>query len=231
MHGCFLYFLFVFFTSCAYTFRHHDYLPLPAHPLHPSIHHSDVTVCLLDRPRHAHYVQQCRDAGARIRLIADGDIAGAIDVAKAGSPVDVMMGIGGTPEGIIAAAALTCMGGSMLGRLWPRSEDERRATAAKGFDVDRVLHTQDLCGGRQVFFAATGVSDGDLLRGVRYHSGGASTHSMVMRSESGTVRMIETSHRWAQPGLTNMPEALLSDSDVDGGHAGPLPGGRYRVGV
>mmetsp|Transcript_5219 Transcript_5219/g.9041 ORF Transcript_5219/g.9041 Transcript_5219/m.9041 type:complete len:421 (+) Transcript_5219:115-1377(+) len=160
---------------------------------------SDVTVVILDRPRHAQLVKECREAGARIRLISDGDVASAIEVSKPGAPVDVMMGIGGTPEGVIAAAALKCMGGSLQGRLWPRNEDERTRAIAAGYDLNRILHLNDLCKGDNVFFAATGVSDGDLLRGVRYYSGGASTHSMVMRGRSGTVRMVETYHRWATP--------------------------------
>ncbi|EIE22607.1 hypothetical protein COCSUDRAFT_53601 [Coccomyxa subellipsoidea C-169] len=164
----------------------------------------DVTVCILDRPRHADLIAQCRQAGARIRLLSDGDVAGAIEVAKQGSPVDVMLGIGGTPEGVIAAAALKCMGGSLQARLWPRNEEERRRAEAAGLDISAILYQDDLCKGEQVFFAATGVSDGDLLRGVRYFSGGASTNSIVMRASSGTVRMIETHHKWAKPSITNI---------------------------
>ncbi len=127
-------------TVC--TSHQHPHVTPPHAPTHPPTHtppqHSDITVCILDRPRHADIIQQCRDAGSRIRLIADGDIAGAIDVAKLGSEVDVMMGIGGTPEGIIAAAALTCMGGAIQGRLWPRNEEERKMTEEKGYDVDKV---------------------------------------------------------------------------------------------
>ncbi|KAK9903928.1 hypothetical protein WJX75_000717 [Coccomyxa subellipsoidea] len=164
----------------------------------------DVTVCILDRPRHADLIAQCRQAGARIRLLSDGDVAGAIEVAKEGSPVDVMLGIGGTPEGVIAAAALKCMGGSLQARLWPRDDEERRKAEAAGLDISTILYQDDLCKGEQVFFAATGVSDGDLLRGVRYFSGGASTNSIVMRASSGTVRMIETQHKWAKPSITNI---------------------------
>lgn len=180
---------------------------------------SDVTVLMLDRPRHADLILQCRQAGARIRLISDGDVGGAIEVAKAGAPVDVMMGIGGTPEGVIAAAALKCMGGHLQGRLAPRNEEERRKALEKGYDLQKILHLEDLCKGEQVFFAATGVSDGDLLRGVRYTSGGASTNSMVMRYQSGTVRFIETHHRWAKPSLTNIPVEERQAARHANGHA------------
>lgn len=178
---------------------------------------SDVTVLVLDRPRHADLIRQCREAGARIRLISDGDVGGAIEVAKAGSPVDVLMGIGGTPEGVIAACALKCMGGTLQGRLWPRSEEEAGKARAKGYDLTKILHLNDLVKGDDVFFAATGVSDGDLLRGVRYFSGGASTSSMVMRCKSGTVRFVETYHRWAKPSVTNLPQ---EEHALASGHAG-----------
>ena len=160
---------------------------------------SDVTVLMLDRPRHAELMAECRAAGARIRLISDGDVAGAIQTANPGTGVDVMMGIGGTPEGVIAAAALKCMGGELLGRLWPRNDEERQAAVAQGYDLKKVLTTQDLVKGEHVYFVATGVSDGDLLKGVRYGSGGATSHSIVMRYESGTVRYIETQHKWKLP--------------------------------
>lgn len=194
---------------------------------------SSLTVCLLDRPRHADYIRQCREAGARIRLISDGDVAGAIDVAKMGSPVDVMWGIGGTPEGVIAAAALKCMGASIQGRLWPRNDDEYRRTVEAGYDVSKVLYTEDLCRGEQVFFAATGVSDGDLLKGVRYFKGGATTNSMVMRYQSGTVRLIETFHQWERPGVTNLQhpageDVLMSGLDFKG--VLPETNGRVKVG-
>lgn len=165
---------------------------------------SDVTVLMLDRPRHAQMTKECREAGARIRLISDGDVGGAIEVAKAGAPVDVLLGIGGTPEGVIAACALKCMGGSLQGRLWPRDNVEREKALRRGYDLGKILYIEDLVKGDDVFFAATGVSDGDLLRGVRYFSGGASTHSLVMRCKSGTVRFIETYHKWAKPSVTNI---------------------------
>lgn len=162
----------------------------------------DVTVLVLDRPRHAELVKEIREAGSRIRFISDGDVAGAIETAKAGAGVDIMMGIGGTPEGVIAAAALKCMGGTLLGRLYPRNEEERTQAIAQGYDLKKVLTIEDLAKGDDIFFAATGISDGDLLRGVRYYSGGASSNSMVMRCQSGTVRFIETFHKWGRPGVT-----------------------------
>ena len=156
---------------------------------------SDVTVCILDRPRHAELVREVREAGARIRFISDGDVAGAISAAREGSDVDVLMGIGGTPEGIIAACALKCMGGAMQAKLWPRDDEERERAIAKGHDLDRVLTIDDLVAGDNCFFAATGITSGDLLRGVRYRAGGAYTQSMVMRSKSGTIRIIDSYHR------------------------------------
>jgi fructose-1,6-bisphosphatase II len=156
---------------------------------------SDVTVCILDRIRHEQLVKEVRDAGARIRFITDGDVAGAISAAREGSEVDVLLGIGGTPEGIIAAVALKCLGGAMQGRLWPKDDDEREKAIAAGHDLDRVLTTDDLAGGNNMFFCATGVTTGDLLKGVRYRSGGAYTQSIVMRSKSGTVRVIDSYHR------------------------------------
>ncbi|WP_072688065.1 class II fructose-bisphosphatase [Rhodococcus marinonascens] len=156
---------------------------------------SDVTVCILDRPRHTRLIQEVRDTGARIRLISDGDVAGAIAAARPESGTDMLLGTGGTPEGIIAAAAMRCMGGALQGRLAPTDDDERQKAIDAGHDLDRVLTTEDLVSGENVFFCATGVTDGDLLRGVRYYGGGASTQSIVMRSKSGTVRMIDAYHR------------------------------------
>jgi fructose-1,6-bisphosphatase II len=155
----------------------------------------DVTVCVLDRPRHEQLVQEIRDAGARIRFISDGDVAGAIAAARSESGVDILLGIGGTPEGIIAASAITCLGGSFQGRLWPKDDEEREKALAAGHDLDRVLHTGDLVKGDNIFFCATGVTDGDLLRGVHYRAGGATTQSLVMRSKSGTVRLVDGYHR------------------------------------
>jgi fructose-1,6-bisphosphatase II len=155
---------------------------------------SDVTVCILDRPRHGELIQKIRDTGARIRLISDGDVAGAIAAARPESGTDMLIGIGGTPEGIIAAAAMRCMGGALQGRLTPTGDAERQRAIDAGHDIDRVLLTEDLVSGENVFFTATGVTDGDLVRGVRYTGGGAHTQSIVMRSKSGTVRMIDAYH-------------------------------------
>jgi fructose-1,6-bisphosphatase II len=159
---------------------------------------SDVTAVILDRDRHTDIIRECREAGARIRLIQDGDIAGAISVAWRNSGTDVLFGIGGTPEGVIAACALKCLGGSIQGRLHARNDEERRAALDQGYDLDRVLTIDDLVQGDDVFFAATGISDGELLQGVRYWGDGASTQSLVMRSKSGTVRIIAATHRWTK---------------------------------
>ena len=170
---------------------------------------SDVTVCILDRPRHERLIEEVRQAGAMIRFISDGDIAGAIYAARDTSEVDVLMGIGGTPEGITAACALKCMGGAMQAKLWPRDDAEREKALAGGHDLDRVLHTDDLVSGDNAFFVATGVTSGDLLRGVHYRAGGAYTQSIVMRSKSGTIRIIDSYHR-----LEKL--ALYSSVDFDG---------------
>jgi fructose-1,6-bisphosphatase II len=159
---------------------------------------SDVTAVILDRDRHEGIIRECREAGARIKLIQDGDVAGAISVVWRNSGIDVLFGVGGTPEGVIAAAGIKCLGGSIQGRLWPRNDDERRAALDMGYDLDKVLTTDDLVAGDDVFFAATGVTDGDLLRGVRYWGDGASTQSLVMRSKSGTIRIIDATHKWTK---------------------------------
>jgi fructose-1,6-bisphosphatase II len=156
----------------------------------------DVTAVILDRDRHADIIKECREAGARIRLIPDGDVAGAISTAWADSGANVLFGIGGTPEGVIAACALKCVGGAMQGKLWPRNDDERKAALDAGYDLDRVLTIDDLVSGEDVFFAATGITDGELLRGVRYFGDGARTQTLVMRSKSGTIRHIDSTHRW-----------------------------------
>jgi fructose-1,6-bisphosphatase II len=155
----------------------------------------DVTAIILDRERHQGLIQEVRETGARIRLITDGDIAGAISTAWHEAGDDILFGVGGTPEGVIAAAALKCMGGEIQGRLWPRNDEERQAALDAGHDLDRVLMTDDLVKSDNCFFAATGVTDGELLRGVRYGSRGATTQSLVMRSKSGTVRLVEATHR------------------------------------
>jgi fructose-1,6-bisphosphatase II len=159
---------------------------------------NDLTVAILDRPRHADLVGQIREAGARIKLLPDGDVAGAIMAAREGTGVDLLVGIGGTPEGVIAAAALKCMDGALLGRLWPRNDDERRAALEAGYDLDAILSTDDLVQGDNVFFSATGVTDGELLRGVRFDRRGALTQSLSMRAKSGTVRLIDARHQFSK---------------------------------
>jgi fructose-1,6-bisphosphatase II len=154
----------------------------------------DVTVVILDRPRHEDLVRAVRETGARIQLITDGDVAGAIMAARDGTGIDLMLGIGGTPEGVIAACAIKCLGGVLLGKLAPRDADERRRALDAGHDLDRVLTTGDLVRSDDVFFAATGITDGELMEGVRYRHGGATTHSLVMRSRSGTIRSIKSEH-------------------------------------
>jgi len=155
---------------------------------------ADITVCILDRPRHDQMVREIREAGARIKFITDGDVAGAISAARAGTGVDVLMGIGGTPEGIITACALKCLGGEIQSRLWPRDDAERRRALDAGHDLDRILTTADLVRGDNVFFCATGITDGELLKGVRYHAGGSTTNSIVMRGRSGTIRDMLSEH-------------------------------------
>jgi fructose-1,6-bisphosphatase II len=155
---------------------------------------SEIGVVVLDRDRNQKLIDDLRGAGARVNLITDGDVAPAIAAARPGTGVDLMMGIGGTPEGVIAAAAVKCLGGAVQGRLWPRDDTERQELVDAGYDIDRVLTTDDLVRGDDVFVAATGVTDGALLRGVRYTSGGAITDSLVMRSRSGTVRRVEAQH-------------------------------------
>jgi fructose-1,6-bisphosphatase II len=155
----------------------------------------DVTVVLLDRPRHEKLVEEIRATGARIKFIVDGDVAGAIMAARQGTGIDLLMGVGGTPEGIIAACAMKCLDGVIQGRLWPKDDDERQRAIDAGHDLDRVLLTDDLVTGDDVFFVATGITDGELMQGVRYRAGGCSTHSLVMRSRSGTIRSITSEHK------------------------------------
>jgi fructose-1,6-bisphosphatase II len=155
----------------------------------------DVMVVMLDRPRHHDAMRQVREAGARVRLILDGDVSAALLAVSSNSPVDLLWGIGGTPEGVISAAAIKCIGGQLLGRLSPRDDEERAATEAAGYDLSKVLDCDDLVSGDDVFFSATGVTDGDVLQGVRYQSDrSASTESLVMRSRSGTVRRVSAVH-------------------------------------
>ncbi len=155
----------------------------------------DVTVIMLDRSRHEEMVARIRDCGARIRFITDGDVSAALFAVSEGTGVDLLWGIGGTPEGVLSAAAIKCLGGQILGKLWPRDEQEREAALAADYDLDEVLDVDRLVAGSDVFFAATGVTDGDLLQGVRYGGEGhATTESLVMRSRSGTVRTVQARH-------------------------------------
>lgn len=180
---------------------------------------SDVTVCILDRSRHDTLVQQVREAGARIQFITDGDVAGAIAAARPNSGVDMLMGIGGTPEGIITACALKCLDGEIQARLWPKDDDERRKVREAGHDPEKVLTTSDLVGGENVFFAATGITDGALLRGVHFRANRCSTESIVMRSKSGTVREIEGSHKLSK--LREYSDVELGDGESgEGGSSG-----------
>jgi fructose-1,6-bisphosphatase II len=156
----------------------------------------DVTAVVLDRDRHADIIRECREAGARVKLIPDGDVLGAFSTAWPDSGADILFGIGGTPEGVIAACALKALGGALYGRLWPRNQDERQAALDQGYDLESVITTDDLVASDDVFFSATGVTDGDLLRGVRYFAEGARTQTIVMRSKTGTIRTIDGTHRW-----------------------------------
>jgi len=156
---------------------------------------ADVMVVMLDRPRHADALAAIHEAGARVRLISDGDVSAALLACGEGGPVDLLWGIGGTPEGVLAAAALKCIGGQILGRLWPRDQAEREAAVAAGYDLERVLDRDALVAGDNCFFSATGVTDGDVLQGVRYQGAThVTTESLVMRSRSGTVRRIHARH-------------------------------------
>jgi fructose-1,6-bisphosphatase II len=155
---------------------------------------SDVSVVVLDRDRHVDLIAELRRVEAKVLLITDGDVAPAIAAARPGTGVDLLMGIGGTPEGVLSAAALKCVGGTLQGKLWPRNDEERHALVDAGYDLDQVLTVDDLVGGDDVFFAATGVTTGALLRGVRYERQGAVTDSIIMRSRSGTVRRVEARH-------------------------------------
>jgi fructose-1,6-bisphosphatase II len=156
---------------------------------------TDITAVILERDRHDDLIAEVREAGARIRLIPDGDVAGAISTAWPDSGADILFGIGGTPEGVIAAAALKCMGGELQGRLWPRNDDERAAAVAAGYDLSKVLDTDDLVAGDNCFFAATGITDGELLKGVHFEPHLITTQSLVMRSKSGTVRQVNARHQ------------------------------------
>lgn len=171
----------------------------------------DVTVCILDRPRHEDLVREVREAGARIEFIAHGDVAGAVMACSEGTGVDLLLGIGGTPEGIITACAVKCLGGTIQAKLWPQKKSEFLNAAAAGLDLEAVLTTDDLVRSDNVFFVATGITDGELVKGVRYRGGGATTESLVMRSKSGTIRRVTSTHR-----LTK----LRAYSAIDFEHAG-----------
>ena len=155
---------------------------------------NDLTVMILDRPRNQHYIDAVRDAGARIRLIRDGDVSGAIATARPDSGIDMLLGIGGTPEGVLAAAAMRCMGGEIQGRLWARDDEDRERAIDAGFDLERVLETRDLVGGDNVSFAATGITGGEFLKGVQFTGSGAVTHSVMMRSKTGSIRYMDAYH-------------------------------------
>jgi fructose-1,6-bisphosphatase II len=171
----------------------------------------DVTVCILDRPRHEDLVAAVRAAGARIKFISDGDVAGAVMACTEGTGIDLLLGIGGTPEGIITACAVKCLGGTIQAKLWPQKKSEFINAAAAGLDLDQILSTNDLVRSDNVFFVATGITDGELLKGVRYKGGGASTESLVMRSKSGTIRRVNSDHRLSK---------LSAYSSIDFEHAG-----------
>ena len=155
---------------------------------------SSLTVVVLDRPRHDQLVKEIREAGARIKFITDGDVAGAVEAARSNTGIDLLMGIGGTPEGIIAACAMKCLGGAIQGRLHPRSDEEREKAQAQGLDLNQILLTDDVVKGDDVFFAATGITDGELLRGVRYGEHHITSNSIVMRGRTKSVRIIQTEH-------------------------------------
>ncbi|MCC6314659.1 MAG: class II fructose-bisphosphatase [Thermomicrobiales bacterium] len=155
----------------------------------------DLVVVMLDRPRHEQFIHEVRAAGARLRLIPDGDVAGAVMAANVGTGIDMLLGIGGAPEAVVSACAVRCLGGGMQCRLWPRNDAEWALVKEHGIDVTRVLRLDDLAGGDDLFFAATGITDGDILRGVHYFRDGATTQSLVMRLRSGTVRKVDAVHR------------------------------------
>ena len=157
---------------------------------------SDITVIVIDRPRHDDLLKELRAAGARIRLIRDGDVAAAIETARPDTGIDILMGIGGTPEGVVAAAAMRALGGVIQGQLHPRSDGERESAKNAGYDLSKVYTTNDLVSSDDVFFSATGITDGELLKGVRHTAFGAVSHSLVIRGRSKTVRIIETEHRF-----------------------------------
>jgi fructose-1,6-bisphosphatase II len=165
----------------------------------------DLTVIILERERHVELINQVRQTGARIRLITDGDVAGAIMTTRPETGIDMLVGVGGTPEGVLAACAIKCMGGEIQGRLYPRNDKEARQAAEQGYELGRILTTDDLVSGEDIFFSITGITDGELVEGVKYFANGARTHSIVMRSKTRTVRDIVANHHW---------EALMEVSEV-----------------
>ena len=179
----------------------------------------DITVCVLDRPRHQELVEEIRVAGARIKFIADGDVAGAIMAARPETGIDLMIGVGGTPEGIITACAMKALGGVIQGRLWPTTDEEKQKAIDAGHKLDAVLSTDDLVAGDDCFFVATGITDGELLRGVRYAHFGATTHSLVMRSRSGTVRTIASEHQFRKLSRYSSEDYRSDFTAVSGAHA------------
>jgi fructose-1,6-bisphosphatase II len=173
---------------------------------------SDITVVILDRPRHAEMIKEIRSVGARVKLIGDGDVAAAIAAASPGSHVDILIGIGGAPEAVIAAAAIRCLGGEMQCRLYPRNEQERWQVEGQGVDIHQVLRTEDLAASDDVYFAATGITDGDLVGGVAFFKGGATTHSVIMRGKTGTIRYMEARHSWKK---LEMYSGLAEDEAIE----------------
>jgi fructose-1,6-bisphosphatase II len=167
---------------------------------------SDLTVVILDRPRHEQLIREVREVGSRIKLITDGDVAGALMATMPETGIDLLMGIGGAPEAVITAAAFKAFGGDMQTRLWLRNDDERRTAEEQNINVSKVFTIDDLVQGKDVLFAITGITDGELLEGVKFVHGGANTHSMVMRSASGTIRWIESFHRLSK--LDNLRRAM-----------------------
>lgn len=165
----------------------------------------DLTVIILERDRHQDLIERVRQTGARIRLITDGDVAGAIVTARPGTGIDMLVGVGGTPEGVLAACAMKCMGGEIQGRLYPRNDEEAKHAVEMGYELDRILTTDDLVSGKDIFFSITGITDGELVEGVKYYGHGARTHSLVMRSKTRTVREIIANHNW---------EALMEVSEI-----------------
>lgn len=165
----------------------------------------DLTVIILERERHSDLIQRVRKTGARIRLIMDGDVAGAIMTARPETGIDLLVGVGGTPEGVLAACAIKCMGGEIQGRLYPRNDEETKLALEQGYSLERILMTDDLVSGDDIFFSITGITDGELVQGVKYFAHGARTHSLVMRSKTGTVREIIANHNW---------DALMEVSEI-----------------